>query len=108
MRACKWCGKEFDPELDGEAFDIEMLPVTLSYAQFKIPLCLDCAIEAIEEGAEGVYYETCERCGKTFDLSEEKMTYASHFTWYNGTSLTDEWEEHNMILCAECAINESE
>lgn len=101
MAKCKWCGKRFDPD---DAEDIFVRSVSgLAYSNFKVALCGDCAVQAIEDKADGIYFETCEECGKTFDLFEEESEFNDHFPWYNGTELRDHWDP--KILCAECAIN---
>lgn len=45
---------------------------------------------------DGVYYETCEKCGKTFDVIVDKGDL-----WRDDISLYDCWNDD--ILCADCA-----
>lgn len=101
MAVCEWCGKEFDNDFDRDTFEIE---TTLCYDNLRKCLCGDCAIQAIEDEVDGVYYETCERCGKTFDLIEDMGEFDRHFPWYNGTRLRDYWKSE--ILCAECVLDD--
>lgn len=101
MNQCEWCSTTFDPEEADEYFTIETW--LLSYNNVRKCLCGKCAVEAIESKVDGVYFETCEHCGRTFDLIEDESTFDNHFSWANGTSLRDYWED--QILCADCAID---
>lgn len=104
MLECEWCGKIFDPQEAEDYFDSEVY--TLTYSNMRKCLCGECAVKAVEDDDDGVFFETCENCGCTFDVIEHKGIYANHFPWYNGTSLLDEWS--NGILCAYCAIEAAE
>lgn len=105
MAKCSWCGNRFNRETVEENFNTEYSIYPFQYSCFRTILCYDCAVEAIEEGADGVYFDTCEECGTTFDYGEAVSDFESHFPWYNGTSLTDYWKTANKILCADCAMN---
>lgn len=99
MAKCENCGKKFN-EVDAEEyFEME---TCLEYSRLAKCLCGKCAVQAIEDDDEGVYFETCERCGKTFDLAAEKAEFSSHFSWFDGLSLTS----FNEYLCADCALEE--
>ena len=102
MCECVWCGKKFDHDDVEDRFSDEY--PDLSYSSFRPMLCRDCAIQAIEDGADGVYFEECEECGATFDLAEETTRFASNFSWFSGTGLRDYWDTANKILCADCAM----
>lgn len=104
MRRCEYCGKNFDPE-EAEDYFIDETYL-LAYDNLKKCLCGECAVSAIEDQDEGVYYETCECCGKTFDLALEEAEFASHFSECSGTTLRDYWKD--KIMCADCAIMASE
>ena len=104
MEECERCGKMFDKEVDSDSFDIEF--GYLLYEHFRPCLCEKCAIQAIEDGEDGVYFETCQKCGCEFDLALEEARFREHFPWFNGTELTDRWD--NGIMCADCAIEEIE
>ena len=104
MKKCELCHKPFDPEEAEYYFESETFQ--LSYNNIEKCLCGECAVQALEDKVDGVYFETCEKCGKKFDLIDEESIFDNHFPWYNGTELRDHWDEH--ILCAECAINEIE
>lgn len=100
MPKCEYCGQRYDKD---EAYnDFSMETYSLSYSNIRKSLCADCAIQAIEDGVEGVYFETCEECGKKFDLIKEESKFESNFSWANGTSLRDYWED--KIRCCDCAL----
>ncbi len=102
MAICDMCGKPFDREEAEFLFSGEYR--TLDYSHFHRCLCGECAISVIEELIDGEYYETCEKCGKTFDLIQEKENFDNHFSWENGTDLTDYWDDVG-ILCADCVVD---
>lgn len=104
MAVCKLCKKTFDKEYDADTFDIEM--GYLSYSNLKKSLCAECAISSIRDEVKGIYFETCERCGKTFDLFKAKRRFDSKFSWNSGATLTDFWKDD--ILCCDCALQEAE
>ena len=99
MPICDMCGKEFDREEVEDSFDYDML----SYSNFRRCLCLECANSVIEESIDGEYYETCEKCGKTFDLIQEMSKFDDNFSSANGTDLLDYWQDG--IICADCALD---
>ena len=103
---CEYCGKMFYREEEEDEFERNI--DLLSYRQLNKCLCSDCAIRAIEQYEEGIYTETCERCGKEFDLAEDEAEFG-HIIRMNGISylktLREEWEG-NAILCANCAAND--
>ena len=101
MAICEWCGKNFDVEFDADTFEIEQ--GLLTYRNIRKCLCAECAIQAIEEQVEGVYFETCERCGIAFDYILDSSRFAS---LVDGIHLISTWD--NDILCCDCAINEVE
>lgn len=104
MPKCEWCGKSFDSEEAANYFESEIS--IFDYRNVKKCLCGECAVQAINDSDDGVYFETCENCGCTFDVMTHKGIYADHFSWYNGTNLLDEWG--SGILCAHCAIEAAE
>lgn len=103
MSVCEWCGKEFELEYAESEFSIA---TGLSYGNLRKCLCDECSIEVIENEVDGVYFEICEECGKEFDLIEERYDFESNFSWENGTSLQDYWNE--KILCCDCALKKAE
>lgn len=99
MKICERCGKKFD--LEGQWLDLDC-PEDL-YEKMPITLCANCANEAYNDEEDGLFFETCEKCGKEFDYFIDK----SNFDMYNtdiGISLNDCWEKG--ILCSECALEE--
>ena len=88
----------FNEEDAAETFENECL---LKYERIRKYLCGDCAVQAIEDLVEDVYYETCDRCRKTFDLIEEEYEFEQ---MVSGTTLRDYWNP--SILCAECTKKE--
>ena len=104
MKKCEFCGKEYDPDFEEDSFACKCC--TLSYSNFRKDLCADCALQAIEDEVDGIYFEQCEKCGCEFDYFLDKSKFDNHFPWYNGTTLSDHWD--NQILCADCAIEEAE
>lgn len=103
MAVCEWCGKEIDKDFDRATFEME---TNLNYDYLHKCLCGECAVQAIEDEVDGVYYEVCERCGKTFDLIEAIGQFDEYFSYNGGTSLRDHWDSE--ILCADCAIADVE
>ena len=95
MAVCNHCGEEFD-YYDAESY-FDSSTWLLSYSNLNTTLCGPCAVKAVTEDLEdGIYYETCERCGCSFDfvIDNNRM---------NG-SLRDYWNDE--ILCADCAISD--
>lgn len=101
MPICEWCGKEFEESEATDEFEIEC--GLYSYANVQKCLCGACAIQAIEEQVDGVYFEVCEECGKTFDVIVDSSAFDQHFNYCNGTSLQDYWSE--KILCSDCVLS---
>ena len=96
MAICDWCGVEFDEsEAESTFFD----ECRLEYGNLTKCLCGNCAVQAIEDLVDGVYYETCDKCGKRFDLIEEEAEFENQV---NGTSLRD----FSSVLCCDCALVE--
>lgn len=93
MTKCKWCGKEYDKNDEDFFFSYG----TYSYDSLKIDLCAECAMEAVDMKADGVFEETCEECGVTFDPMENDCISND---WY----LADVWDDSGEILCVNCAI----
>ena len=103
MATCEQCGKRFNVNKAREIFEDECGRLW-SYDNFTECLCGDCAVEAIQEEVEGVYFETCVKCGKRFDYGEE---CAEFYNYDNGDiGLAACWDEGP--LCASCAIDNIE
>lgn len=102
MPICENCNNRFNRCEAEEFFQIEK-PL-LSYQNVRKRLCGECAVNTIDNREEDVYFETCEKCGKEFDLITEETEFENHFPWYNGTSLLDHWDD--KIQCTDCALEE--
>lgn len=100
MKTCEWCGESFDYQEAEDQFEAEYC--TKSYANFRKCLCGKCAIEAFEDMVDGVYYEICEKCGKTFDYMEDDGEFYNHLDWADGVRL----DSFSDILCCDCALRE--
>jgi len=98
MAKCEWCGEKFDRVEAEEIFEDEF---SLDYSNIKKCLCGACAIQAIEDLVDDVYFEKCDSCGKVFDLIEEESDFEQVVS---GTTLRDYWG--SSILCKECALKE--
>lgn len=98
MPKCERCGKKYNYDEEVEEFDYYR---SFSYDNFNIKVCAECAKEIIDAEEDGVYFETCECCGKEFDVFEEEYEFSSRT---NGDSLLDMEE----ILCCECAMDKLE
>lgn len=94
MAICSRCNCEYDEDdlnLFGGA-DIDRIPEEM---------CLSCLESAYDSCEEGLFYDTCEECGKDFDVMVEKSLYES-MTNDDGVGYGG-W---GRILCAECSIDE--
>lgn len=63
-KICDYCGKEFDEQ---DARDIFEAEIPKNYDYLTKSLCAECAIEAIDDMDDGIYYEVCDNCGSRFD-----------------------------------------
>ena len=97
---CEVCGKEFTFEDAEDEFNSEMFD--LIYENITKCLCGSCAIDAIRDEVDGIYFETCEECGKHFDYIEESGNFSSNFSWCSGTTLKDYWD--GGVVCCDCAM----
>lgn len=97
MPICARCGKKFNYDDERDAFCEESL---LNFETMKLSLCSKCALQAIEDQEDGIFTETCEKCGKTFDPVEDEGEFYSHLR-------DDPFADYHMYgycLCAECAF----
>lgn len=104
MKTCTWCGKEYDEDEADLIFD----DCRLSYWSLRIPLCGQCANEAVDNAVDGVFEECCEKCGTEFDPFLDSSKYDSAFSECNGVSFMDSWDFAGQVLCADCAIEAME
>lgn len=94
MKTCERCGKMYDyfEELD----DLYADGFLISLENIRGNLCAACALKAIDDDREeGIYFETCESCGRVFDLIIEEDLYDE--------GLRAIWDRHDKIVCARCA-----
>ena len=96
---CQRCGNSFDADDAWSDFSAECF--MLNYDNISERLCAECAIKAIEDEENDIYFETCECCGRRFDFIEENC----HFTLEHGIDLRDIWQRDGRILCKDCAEN---
>lgn len=104
MKTCTWCGKEYDEDEADLIFD----DCRLSYWNLRVPLCGQCANEAVDNMVDGVFVEHCEKCGAEFDPFLESSKYDAAFSECNGVSFMDSWGFAGRPLCADCAIEAME
>jgi len=99
MAICEKCGVEFDESEASYQFESDVeASFPVSYECFSRCLCGECAIE---EYANGYYYETCEECGKRFFPEEESFSFESQVSH---KVMDADMYEHG-ILCADCAAS---
>ena len=97
MAKCSRCGCKFDKE-DLDLFggcDLNMIPEEM---------CLKCLEKAYEEGESGLFFDTCEECGKVFEVFEEESFYNSIIEGDDGVGFGN----YERILCGECTLVERE
>lgn len=99
MAVCALCGNQFE-EKDAKT-EFERLTWRLHYEKLRRPLCGSCAVHAIERRKEGLYFETCGKCGKTFDLAVDERDFEHTFQWDHSKTLRDCWGK--QVLCCDCA-----
>ncbi len=99
---CERCGKEFNIDEATEEFEDETLKI---YDNLLHKLCGKCAIDAINAGEDGIYYEICERCGKKYDPITVDGAFELRYSDENGTYATIS-DMTDLLLCLDCAIDE--
>lgn len=100
---CERCGKKFNKEDAKDEFEAEMTPKIYDHLEKK--LCGKCAIEAIYDLENGIYFEYCDRCRKKYYPLDDNAKFESMHSNEYGTyayisDLSDEF------LCLDCAIDE--
>lgn len=100
MAECSRCGRHFNREEAEERFRLEHFD--LNYENFQFTFCADCACEIINCEEDGYYFETCDRCGKQFDLFSDESDFMMRNWEYSG-GLRDAWQDFHYLLCADCA-----
>ncbi len=100
MKMCKRCGDSFKKK-EAEIVFSEAI-ISLSYKEnVKKCICGECAVQAFEDEDDGIFFETCNECGKYFDVMEEKGKF---YDYTDDINLFDVWFMHGES-CAECAID---
>ena len=59
----------------------------------------------ITDKVDALYYETCQKCGKRFDLVVDEFEFECIV---KGTDLVDQWNSSGQILCCDCALEDVE
>lgn len=95
---CECCGREFLQEDADYEFSQEF--PTRNYDYLNQSLCGSCAINLYNDQVDGIYNETCEKCGKEFDYFEEDSLYRSL------TKLDIGLEDLSRILCCDCGLEQ--
>lgn len=97
-KSCDYCGKEFDEQDAREVFEIETLK---NNDYLTKSLCAECAIEAINNMNDGVYYEVCENCGSSFDPFADELELRRQ-TGDDGVEI----DMFGKYLCLNCSLDE--
>ena len=100
MAKCSRCNKGFNVDDARDYFNRETI---MNYDKIRPCFCADCAIEAIENEEEDVYFEECPRCGKQFDYAVESAKFEEYANG-GGDSLSGCWISYGPV-CADCAID---
>lgn len=96
-KICDYCGKEFDEQ---DARDDFVMATLKNYDYLTKVLCAECAIEAINDMDDGIYFEVCDKCGSQFN------PFADELELQRQTG--DDGAEIDMFgnLCLDCALDE--
>lgn len=95
---CEICGKGFDEERAREDFEMETLK---NYDYLTKCICAECAIEAISDMVDGIYYEVCENCGCKFDPFVDERELQQQ-TGDDGATI----DMFDKYLCLNCSLDE--
>ena len=100
MAVCDFCKNRFD---EAEAkVEFERLTWRLSYDKLRKCLCASCAVQAVENRTEGVYFDTCGKCGREFDLAVDECDFEHGLHGvHHDKHLRDFWDEGPR--CCDCA-----
>ena len=97
-KICDYCGKEFYEQEARDDFELETLK---NYDYLTKCLCAECAIEAINDMDNGIYYEVCENCGFQFDSFADELELQRQ-TGDDGAEI----DMYENCLCFECSLDE--
>lgn len=104
---CCSCGKSFNPTTAKEYFNDTTDYWMYDYNKFKQWYCPECANEMIEDKAEDFYYETCEGCGKQFDVMMDAIEFEGDLRVEADEDDIGSYEEavyEYGILCRDCML----
>lgn len=101
MARCPRCGEKFDRDEAEYQFSNEYSG--LNYDHLSEPLCFECARSAMEAEEPGIYMETCEQCGSSFDYFQAKSSLAYDDPRYMDADLQFVWDKTGSTLYAQCA-----
>ena len=97
-KICDCCGKEFDEKRCIRCFSDGDL---INYDFLTKCLCAECAIEAIDDEDDGIYYEVCDNCGSRFDPFAAELELQRRTGDYGV-----EIDMYGKYLCHNCALDE--
>jgi len=103
MEKCKKCGNPVDLS-EIERFYEESW---LFADNVNKDLCRDCLEIAWEKQQKNIFYQTCEKCEKRFDVwADDKLLESKSDKIYGmqDIELMDIWRNSKEILCGECAL----
>lgn len=103
MPKCDRCGRRFD-RVESDYQFVNEYP-GLSFDNLNGELCFDCACRAMEAEESGIFFETCEECGKQFDFIEDRASLANDNPAYLDAELQFVWNKMHKTLCADCATS---
>lgn len=97
-KICDYCGEEFEVQ---DARDDFLMETLKDYDNLTKCLCAECAIKAINDMDEGIYYEECENCGTRYDpfVDEHEL---QRQTGDGGVEI----DMFGKCLCLDCALDE--
>lgn len=108
LSTCEWCGKKFAKINAAVSFAYcdpnHSRPH--DYEKLTKVLCGDCAASVIFDKVDGVYFQTCDFCGKKFDVYADDLDFYNHFSYLDGEDLLNHWDDG--VCCSSCALNRIE
>ena len=99
MKTCERCGKRFNPREEEDEF--ESLSCGMRYDCVIKCLCAECASAAIDDYEEGIYIETCSKCGCKYDIAKAHAVFDDR---YPGSANC----VYSLVMCADCASDYEE
>lgn len=93
MKKCQRCGKRYDPSEETDTF---MMECGLDYNGVTEDICAECASQALDDNEDGIYIETCSKCGCKYDPVIAESIFRDRFP----NSSNSVW---TFIMCADCS-----